>query len=77
MQLEWRYEESISQQTMPITFLELLTATPADKGVPTAKSTNSNFTTSKRSILIPENAVAAANYRATIVSNLPVEAEGG
>ena len=61
---------------MPITFLELLTATPAGKDVQ-GQSDNQNFTTSKRSILIPENAVAAANYRATIVSNLPVEAEGG
>ena len=72
-QLEWRYEESISQHTMPITLVELLTTNDPEPDIVDGPGEPYDVTP-KRSLMIPTN--TATISRDCTTENLN-ENEGG
>ena len=63
-QLEWRYEESISQHTMPITLLDLLTTSDSKSDMRDGPEEAEDFSP-KRSLLIPTNTATISTDNTT------------
>ena len=77
-QLEWRYEESISQQTVPITLLELITTNDSNPNIKDGPAEGNYNLSPKRSLLIPSQTATTNNCLIeNLANNLAVEADGG